>query len=171
MLRVVARLSLVFACLVVVAAVAGCGGGSSSSESGNTKAAFIEEADTVCGEYQAEVAPIKGELETLENVAEPESPNNEKQIGELLNEALAAAEVELESIRELEVPAGDEATIEKLLGTAEEGNTVAAEGATALEEANTEGFSELVSEGEAINHRATKMAENYGLKVCGQSSA
>lgn len=173
-------MSVLCAFLVLIVVVVGCGGGGSSTEGTTSnqatgssevdKATFIEEADAVCSEYQAEVAPIKGELEALEKVAEPESAENEAKLGGLLNEALADAEVELESIRELEVPQGDEATIEKMLGTAEEGNGVAGEGATALEEGDTQRFGELVTEGEAINSRATKMAEGYGLKVCGQAS-
>lgn len=166
-----ARLSILGAVLALIVIVAGCGGGGSSTAGTSevTRATFIEEADAQCSSYQVQVAPIKAELEALEKVAEPESPQNEKQLGELLNEAREDAESELESIRELEVPAGDEATIERLLDTAEEGNTLAGEGATALEEGDTQRFGELASEGEAINQRATKMAESYGLKVCGQA--
>jgi hypothetical protein len=177
---VLARLSVLCALLALVAGVVGCGGGrSSSAETRPTEApaqtaegskeAFIEEADAQCSDYQAKVAPIKTELEALEGVAEPDSPQNETQLGELLNEAVGDAEAELESIRELEPPQGDKATIEKLLDTAEEGNSLAREGATALEEGDTQQFGELATEGEAINARATKMAESYGLKVCGQA--
>lgn len=175
-----ARLSVLCTFLALVFALAACGGGGSSSEEApheapaesaeGAKEAFIEEADAQCSDYQAKVAPIKAELEALEKVAEPESPENEKQLGELLNEAIAEAEVELDALRELEPPPGDEATIEKLLDTAEEGNSLAAEGATALEEADTQDFGQLVAEGEAINHRATRLAESYGFKVCGQAS-
>jgi hypothetical protein len=166
-----ARLSVLCTSLALLVAVAGCGGGGSSSDGtkDSAKEAFISEADAQCSEYQAKVAPIKAELQALEQVAEPESPVNEKQLGELLNEALAEGELELEGLRELEPPPGDEATIEKLLAAAEEGNGLAGEAATALEEADAKAFGELVAEGEEINHRATKIAENYGLKVCGQS--
>jgi hypothetical protein len=176
---VLARLSVLVFSFALLVFVAGCGGGGSStdgtsasrsSESGGTKAAFIEEADAICTDYQTEVAPIKAELETLEDVAEPESPANLSRIGGLLNEALAQAEVELESIRELGVPANDEPTLKEMLDTAEEGNGLAAEGATALEEGDTQHFGTLVAEGEALNARATKLAESYGLKVCGQAS-
>jgi hypothetical protein len=175
---VLARLSVLCVFVALLAAVAGCGGGGSStggsssqsSESGKTtKAAFIEEADAACGEYQAEVLPIKAELEEGEKVAEPESPENLKNLGELLNEARADSEANLEELRELDVPAGDEATIEKLLDTAPEGDVLAGEGATALEEGDIQTFGKLAQEGEALNNRATKMAESYGLKVCGQA--
>jgi hypothetical protein len=175
-----ARLSVLCAFLALILVVAGCGGGGSSSveaSSGNPpgeslghpKEDFIAEADAQCSDYQAQVAPIKIELEALEKVAEPESLENEKQIGELLNEADSDAESELESLRELEVPRGDEATIEKLFDTAEEANALIGEGAAALEEGDTQRFGELAAQGEAINHRARRMAESYGLKVCGQA--
>jgi hypothetical protein len=177
------RLAVILASLALIAAVAGCGGGGSSSsattsttsgqteESGGvSKATFIKEGDAICTEYQAEVAPIKAELEELEGVKEPESPANLKKLGGLLNEALAGAETELESLRGLEPPAADEATIEKMVDTAEEGNGLAGEGASALEEGDVQRFGALVGEGEAINARATKLAESYGFKVCGQAS-
>jgi hypothetical protein len=179
---VLARLSVLCAFLVLIVVAAGCGGGGSSSSSssgttsshanqsgGATKAAFIKEADAVCTRYQAERQPIADEMQSLETVAEPENPANLTKLGKLLSKALGAAEVELESIRELEVPAGDEATIEKLFGTAEKGNRLVAEGAAALEEGDLKRFGELVGEGEAINAQATKLAEGYGLKVCGQT--
>lgn len=176
---VLARLSVLFAFLALIVGVAGCGGGGSSSggtssgqsteSTGGTKAAFIEEADARCSEYQAEAAPIKAELEELEKVPNAESPQNEKQLGELLNEALGGAEAELESVRELESPQGDEPTIEKMLGAAEEGNSLVGEAATALEEGDTQTFGELAQEGETVNARARTLAEGYGLKVCGQA--
>jgi hypothetical protein len=178
---VFARLSVLCASLALIAVVAGCGGGGGSSSGGSTaegssgsggvsKAAFIEEADAVCTEYQSEVAPIKAELEELEGVKEPESPANLKNLGGLLGEALADAETELESIRELEFPSADEPTLEKMLDTAEEGNGLAGEGAKALEEGDVQKFGTLVAEGETINAQATKTAESYGFKVCGQAS-
>jgi hypothetical protein len=177
---VLARLSIVGALLALILVVAGCGGGGSSTDEARptespaqtaegAKEDFIAEADAQCSDYQAQVAPIKAELEALEKVTEPESPQNEKQLGELLREAGADAESELESLRELEAPQGDEATIEKLFDTAEEANGLAGEGAAALEEGDTKRFGELVAEGEAFNARTTKMAESYGLKVCGQA--
>ena len=123
-----ARLSVPFAFLALTVVVAGCGGGSSSSPGmgsegpaegvGFEKTEFIAEADAECSDYQAKVAPIKAELEELEKAPNPESPQNEKQLGELLNEAIAEAEAELESLRELEPPQADSATIEKMLDTA-----------------------------------------------------
>lgn len=164
----------------MILVAAGCGGGASSTggssseptrESGpSTKAAFIEEADAECSNYQAQVAPIKAALEELENVPDPESPQNEKKLGEGLNEAIAAAEGELESLRALQPPPNDAATIEKMLDTAEQGNAIGTEAAAALEAGDTKRFGELAKEVEATNNRAKGMAERYGLEVCGQAS-
>jgi hypothetical protein len=178
---VAARLTVVLASLALIAAVAGCGGGGSSStvevNSGAPpegpeieKEVFIAEADALCSDYQAKVGPIKTELEKLESVAEPESPANEKKLGEALGEAIDEAEIELESLRELEPPSTDAATIEKMLGTAEQGNALGTEAAEALEAGDTSRFSELATQVQATNNRAKGIAEGYGLKVCGQSS-
>jgi hypothetical protein len=175
------RLSFLFAFLALIAAVAGCGGGGSSTDetrpaeapaqsSEGAKEAFIEEADALCSDYQAKVAPIKAELEELEGEAEPESPENELALGEVLGEAIAEAEAELEALRELEPPPGDSATIEKMLGTAEEGNALGTEAAAALEEGDTSRFAELSKSVQSTNGRATRIAESYGFKVCGQAS-
>jgi hypothetical protein len=175
------RLAVLFASLALIAAVAGCGGGGSSTDetrpteapaqtSEGAKEAFIEEADALCTDYQAKVAPIKAELEELEGEAEPESPENELALGEVLGEAIAEAEAELEALRELEPPPGDSATIEKMLATAEEGNALGTEAAGALEEGDTSRFGELAGEVQATNNRAKTIAEGYGFQVCGQAS-
>jgi hypothetical protein len=169
---VLVRISVLSAFLALIVIAAGCGGGgssSSSSSAANSKAAFIEEADGQCSGFQKERQPIEEEIEAIEGSADPESPKNLRRLGELLDEVIAAAEVELESIRELEPPPADEATIEKMLDTAQEGNGLGSEAAEALEEGETSEFSELSKGIEAANNRARGMAESYGLKVCGQA--
>jgi hypothetical protein len=176
---VLVRISTAFAFLAVLVIVAGCGGGGSSSaetssgspqESGElTKAAFIEEADALCSAYQDQTEPIRDEIEGIEKSSNPESPKNVVRLGELLGEAVATAEGELESIRELEPPQADASTLETMLDTAQEGNGSAAEYGEALEEGETSRFGDLGKETEAANNRAKGMAEGYGLKVCGQA--
>ena len=175
-----ARLSIFFAFLALIAIVAGCGGGGSSSvetSSGHPpgqsaefpKEAFIAEADAVCSDYQAKRQPIRDEIEAIENSANPESPKHVVQLGELLKQVIVAAEIELESIRELEPPQADDAIIKKMLDTAAKGNGLGVEAADALEEGETSRFGELAKEIEAVNNRAKGMAEGYGLRVCGQA--
>ncbi len=175
------RISVLSVLLVLTAIVAGCGGGGSSSVETSSgypppdsakieKAEFIEAADAACSDYQAKRQPIKGEIEAIEGSANPESPKSVVRLGELLKEVIAAADVELESIRELEPPPGDEATIGKMLELAQEDNDLGGEVAGALEEGETSRVGELSSEVEAVANRAKGIAEGYGLKVCGQGS-
>jgi len=177
---VLARLSVLCAFLALIVVVAACGGGGSSStvevNSGRQpegpeteKEDFIAEADAQCSDYQAKRKPIEGEIEAIEVSANPESPKNLVALGGLLHKAIEAAEVELESLRELQPPQADEATVEKMLGTAEEGNGLGAEAADALEEGELSRFGELGKEVQAVNNRAKGIAESYGLKVCGQA--
>lgn len=180
LVRVTALFAALASLLAIGALFAGCGGGSSgettaggapeSSESSEvSKAGFIEEADAVCKSYQAERKPIQAEIEAIEGGSNPESPKNVVRLGELLREAIAGAEGELESIRELQPPQADKATIGKMLDTAQEGNARGIEAAEALEEGETKRFGELAPEVETTNNRAKRLAEAYGLKVCGQA--
>ncbi len=175
-----ARLSVLVASLALLVAVVGCGGGGSSStvevNSGvspegpeTEKEAFVQKADALCSDYKAERKPIEAEIEAIESSANPESPRKLAALGGLLDKAIEAAELELESLRELHPPQADEATIDKMLGTAEEGNSLGAEAATALEEGDTSRFGALAKEVRAVNGRAKGMAESYGFKVCGQA--
>jgi hypothetical protein len=179
MCRVVfVRLSVMSAFLALIMVVAGCGGGGSSSVELNSavspesavsaKEAFIEEVDAECADYQARTAPIKSEIEEIEGSAAPESPQNEARLGELLRAIVDHAEVELGSIRELEPPPASKSVFETMLDTAEEANGLGAEAGKALEEGETPRFAELAKELEPANAQSKKMAERYGLKVCGQ---
>jgi hypothetical protein len=175
------RLSVLSAFLAVIMVVAGCGGGGSSSSTvevssghqaeglGIEKAEFIQEADGLCSDFQAKAKPIRNEIEKIERSANPESPQNLVRLGELLNESIAEAEANLESIRELKPPEADEATIEKMLNSAQEGNGLGAEAGKALEEGETAGFGKRAKKIEAANNRAKAIAEGYGFKVCGQA--
>lgn len=162
--------------LIVVAS--GCGGGGSSSvetssavppgSAESTKAAFIEEVDAECADYQAKTMPIKGEIEDIEGSANPESPKNVARLGELLRAIVEHAEVELGSIRELEPPPADEALFDTMLDTAQEANGLGTEVGKGLEEGETSRFAALAKEIESANAQSKRMAERYGLKVCAQ---
>jgi hypothetical protein len=177
---VVVRVSVLSPFLVLIVIAAGCGGGGSSSAETSSgypgaqsaqypKEAFIAEADGLCSDFQAKAQPIRNEIETIERSANPESPQNLVRLGELLNKSIAEAEANLLSIRELEPPEADEATIEKMLNSAQEGNGLGAEAGNALEEGKTSGFGKRAKEIEAANNRAKAIAESYGFKVCGQA--
>ena len=170
------RIALALCAFVVVGIVAGCGGGGSSSSSSSarnsssalSKTEFIDQADAVCTESQAETAPLRKEAEKIEGSSEPESQENLTRLAEILQQADVNAEKEYAELRELEPPAGDEKVIDSMLGKAEEAAAYSLRGAEALEEDELTEFSGIMGTARPLNERAKAMAEGYGFKVCGQ---
>jgi hypothetical protein len=154
------------ALLALVAVAAGCGGGGSSSGGSSTggsteggdggapsKAAFIKEADEVCGKAEDELtAEVKAFAKEHNIPLEGEKPSEAQQI-ELFQEViLPNIAKQGEELEALTPPEGDEAKIEDLTGTLE------SEVAEAEEE---DGI------GEGALAGATKKARAYGFKTCG----
>ena len=168
--------ALALCAFVVVGVVVGCGGGGSSSSSSSerassgarSKAEFIDQADAVCTESQAETAPLRKEAEAIEGSSDPESPKNLRRLAEILRQAGVNAEKEYAELRELQPPVGDEKVIDSMLGKAEEAATYSLNGAEALEEGELTEFSGIVGTAGLLNERAKAMAESYGFEVCGQ---
>jgi ABC-type glycerol-3-phosphate transport system substrate-binding protein len=154
-----------FALVALVAVVAGCGGvgGSSSSTSGGsteadsggapTKAAFIKEADKVCGEAEDELTEEVTEFAKEHNIPIEKSEPTEDQQTELFQEVvLPNIARQGEELAALTPPEGDEGTIEDLTSTLE----------SEVEEAEDEG-----GVGDTALAGATKKAKAYGFKICG----
>jgi hypothetical protein len=160
-----------FALVALVAVVAGCGGGGSSSSTGGdstnggsteadsggsapTKAAFIKEADKVCGDAEKELTEEVEEFAKEQNI--PIGNNKEPteaQQTELFQQVILPNIAEQgEELAALKPPEGDEGTIEELTGTLEDEVT----------EAEEEG-----GLGEEALAGATRLARAYGFKTCG----
>jgi hypothetical protein len=172
----------VLAALVAVALLAGCGGGSSSSSStaagepstapaggAATKSAYIDEADGICQANREQTAPLKEEIETIESSAEPESEANLQRLGSILRQADKIAVGEYEELRELAMPAEDEATLDAMYAQAEEGEAFSAEGAEALEAGELTKFGEIETRADKVNRAAHTAATGYGFTVCGKA--
>jgi hypothetical protein len=156
------------ALLALVAVVAGCGGGSGSDTSGGgetggstessgtapTKAAFIKEADKICGDAEEELGEeISAYAKEHDIPISKEEPTSDQE-AELFQEVvLPNVARQGEEIAALTPPEGDEGTIEDLTGTLED------EVAEAEENGGGPGDETLAG--------ATKKAQAYGLKTCG----
>jgi hypothetical protein len=159
-----------FALVALVAVVAGCGGGGSSSSSTGdstsggsteadsggsapTKAAFIKEADKVCGSAEEELTEEVTDFAKEHNIPIEKSEPSEDQQTELFQEVvLPNIARQGEEIAALTPPEGDESAIEDLTSTLE----------SEVEEAEDEG-----GVGATALAGATKKAKAYGFKVCG----
>ena len=160
-----------FALMALAAVVAGCGGGGSSSsgtggstsggstesESGGsapTKAAFIKEADKICGDEEEELGKEITAFAKEKNIPIEEGGATEDQETELFQEVvLPNIAKQGEEIAALTPPEGDEGTIEEL-------TDALAEEVKQAEEADDTATDETLA-------GATKIAKAYGFKVCG----
>ena len=151
------KASLVVLALVALAAiVAGCGSDDSDTTATEslTKAEFIKQGDAICkkGNDQSE-----GEAEEF---AEENDFTLEKASKEQLEEAVAEVLVpnlnqQVEDIRALGVPEGDEEQVEEILDSLE---------GAASEIEDDPG---MVFDGEVLE-KPGKLAGAYGFEVCGQ---
>ena len=141
-------LSLLVALFATTALVAACGGDddSSSDEPAPTKAAYITEADGVCESDQAEFEEIVAELP---NDIEAE----ESQTG-ISDEVLPLYQDQLEELRAITPPEGDEDTTAAIYDAVDEALSKIEEDPSALGDSAT--FEE-----------ANTLATDYGLTVCG----
>lgn len=136
---------------------AGCGGSSDSSSevtaSSLSKAQFIKQADAACKKGEEEVqSDFKAFASENENLANP----TEDQFSELIETVLVAnVEQELEDIRALGAPSGDEEKVEAILAAREEGVEEAEAQPKRAVESSLAGF-----------EKANGLAKAYGLEAC-----
>ncbi len=148
--------------LGVVLAAAGCGGDDEeASTSSITKAEFIRKADAICkkGDRQVEekfAAFLKENEELLKtsDVSEAELAAGSAEVAETI--LIPGARKEMETLRALEAPSGDEDQIEEILDALDESIERSEEDPQAAVMSNLEVF-----------RRPKGLAEEYGLKVCG----
>ncbi len=147
--------------MMVVGAVfmGGCGGGDDTAETTVTitKAEFVRKADTICRD--AREAIISGSVPKLEKVVG--TPKQQSLESELIPSLLIPTlEKEVEDLRALGAPAGDEAEIEKILRLTE----------GAIEEAKTEPETFIqgstYKEGSEHFGEAYELSLKYGMKEC-----
>jgi hypothetical protein len=145
------------AVLVALATViAGCGGGDDSATSGSlTKAEFIKKADAICEKGNDSINTEVDEF-AKEKGTTPEKMTKEQQ--EEFVEQVVAEDIrsQAEEIGDLGAPSGDEKQIEAMVEAVEDGAGEIEEEPKVLF-----GKSNPLAEG-------TKLAKEYGLKVCGE---
>ncbi len=142
-----------FAGVLLIALVAGCG--SSSDSSSLTKAEFIKQADAICtkGEKAIETGAEKFAEENNVNTEKPTKAQKEEVITQVVAPSIRK---QGEEISELGAPSGDEDKVEAIVDSVEEG-------ADELESKPAQLF-----EGKNPLAAGSKLAKEYGLKVCGE---
>jgi hypothetical protein len=143
-----------------VLALALIGAGCGSDDEGEvtaaeiSKAEFVKQADAACKRSEKQIQEdFAAYVKDHEDIQKP----TEADYAELVDVILSPnVEQEVEDIRALGAPSGDEEEIEGLLAAREESVEVAEEDPEAL-----------ISNGDRIFAKSSKLAEEYGLEVCG----
>jgi len=150
----------VLALLAAVAAIAmiaaGCGS-SDDDSSALTKAEFVKQGNAICAKGNKE---IEGEFEGFakeHNLSGDKEPSKEV-LGEAAEDiVIPSVNVQVEELRELEAPSGEEDQVDEILTAAEEALETGEEDPVALTNEDEDPFA-----------KANKLAQDYGLARCGE---
>lgn len=146
---------LLVAVMLGGALFAGCG--SSDETSTVTKAAYVKKANALCKAARADY--FQDALASLETKLKqnPGQPQDELELQVMSELFVPAYEREIEEIRALEAPEGDEDQIERILAVTEE----------ILEEVEQD--PKALQDVKVTFARSFKLAKQYGIDFCGQS--
>jgi len=141
--------------------VAGCGSSDDSTDSTSssslTKAEFLKQGNAICAKGEKELNEEFEEFAEEENLSENKQPT-EAQLTKATEEVfLPIIKGQVEGIRDLGAPSGEEEQVEEVVTAAEE----------ALEKGEEDPAS-LANEKEDPFAEANKLANDYGLTKCGE---
>jgi len=128
----------------------GCGGGSSSAAH-NDKAIFLKKADAIC-------ASGNRKLKTANERAFGNQPATQTEIERfVLRTIVPVVRAQVEQIKALPVPSGDQAVVSEMLDAAQ----------SDVEQAKKDPA--LLAQGKPVFEDANELASGYGLTVCGST--
>lgn len=147
--------------LAIALIVAGCGGSSSddstTSTASITKAELIKQGDAICQSGNKEIEAGFEEFAKENGLEENQEPS-EAQAAEISETVLLPSiQKQIDAIRALGAPSGEEEEVSKILDTVEEEIEAAEEEPEALITTNTTPFKQ-----------GNELAQEYGFKVCGE---
>jgi hypothetical protein len=148
-----------FLCSAGLALVpSGCGdeGSTADTISAIPKASFVKQANAICARTNQELTEVSEDFSKEKNLSE-KTPPTEAQVGELVELALPVIRRQVEEIRALGAPAGDEERVNEILSAAEEAIEKGARDPNAIYGAGGGAFA-----------KANRLATDYGLEQCGE---
>jgi len=146
------------AALVGVFAVlaAGCGGGGGESLS---KAEFQSQANAICAKYQEQLNALG-------------SPTSIEEIPDLVEQALAILNKEVDEISALNPPEELQSDFDKMIAASNKTKAAADDLSTAAKSGDQAAVQKALEEGNAATDEADQLATNLGLTECqGEASA
>ena len=148
--------------VALAAVVAGCGSSSDSTSSTATlsKAEFVKQGNAICKEGNESINAEFEEFSKENNLSETKAPPKavqEEAVEEIL---IPAINGQIEEVKALGTPEGDEGELEEVVTAEEE----------VVEEAEEAPISLLKGE-TGKQKEANKLAREYGLTVCGEEES
>jgi len=145
----------VIASVAIVFAIAGCGSSDGSgSDNSISKEEFIAKADAICKQSNARLEAAFGKfLKENPNLKKTSDPRLQQLVGGAMVPSLKR---EIEELRALGIPAGDEEKVEAMISALEEGLETAERDPQAV-----------TNSSDAVFGIASRIGGEYGLKVCG----
>jgi hypothetical protein len=154
------RLFALFACLIPIALIgAGCGSSSNTESTATalTKAEFLKQGNAICANGNKEINEGFEAFFKKSNLKKNEQPSKAQKEEAAETILIPAITKDVESIRALGAPEGEEEQVEEILDAAEEAiEKLESEPAAAIEESN-QAFVKV-----------NKLSREYGLTVCGE---
>jgi hypothetical protein len=153
-------LALIVAVGALALVAVGCGSSDdSTTDSGEalTKAEFIKQGNAICKEGNAEIESGFEEFSEENDLAENKEPTEAELTEASETILIPAVSKQLEELRALGTPEGDEGEVDELLTNAEEVLEEGEEDPASLANEDSGGFADV-----------NKEARAYGLTVCGE---
>jgi hypothetical protein len=150
-------IALLVGCAALAALVAGCGGGSDDTSTGGqalTKAEFIKQGDAICKKSNAQIEEEANEF-AEENGIDKNNPEQAQEEEVIATIVAPAVRSQAEAIAALGAPSGEEETVDTLVAAVEEGTE------------KMEADPKAVFEGKDPLVKGSKLAKEFGFKVCG----
>ena len=146
--------TLIGAALVAGALFAGCGGGDSSDTTATalSKAEYQKQGNAICAKGNKVIA---AQVQKQFKNGQP----TQQQIEQFATEtAIPTIQNEIDQLRALPAPSGDEATVNAIYDAAQQGIDAAKKDPSIIAQDNPQAFA-----------KANKLAKAYGLGVCGSA--
>lgn len=141
--------------LVAAVLLAGCGGDEDSAGASISKEEFIAKADAICKRSNKRMEAAFGKfLKDNPGLTKPDDPKFQPLVTDVMVPSLKQ---EIQELRELGVPDGDEEKVDAMISALEEG----------LETAENNPQVVTGSSSDTIFGIASRIAGEYGLKTCG----
>jgi hypothetical protein len=157
--------------VLVATLAASCDGGGGSSSTALSKSDFISQADAICTKYDQQFTnDVQPTYPSTDPTAATTSDDDVKAFADPLSATHDLYSKQLDELRALTPPADFQTQYATALSSLDTSLGAITEAADAAANADRQGVTAAVQKGQTASTAANKIAQDYGLQVCGKSS-